>query len=160
MGTSCSSRGNPIKSRRAGHFTFVSPSNRPRCIERLNAPAHVRRQPGRRPENQERVMTWVARKFPRSLSVLIVSILGGVLFGGCAGDEPVAELRQEEHVGAQANQVIADWIVHTQNASGANTPPRRSRTFAMVSVAMHDAVNGIKSRYARYASSARDREAS
>jgi hypothetical protein len=105
-------------------------------------------------------MKRVAREFPRSWSILIVSVFGGVLFGGCAGDASVAELRQDERVRAQANQVIVDWIVHTQDFSGSNSPPRRSRTFAMVSVAMHDAVNGIESRYSRYASSARDHEAS
>jgi len=110
------------------------------------------------------------KKLPRSWSILIVSIVGGALLAGCGADESLAELHRkdlqrvklyEERGRAQvSNQVIVDWIVHSQDASGANSPPRRSRTFAMVSVAMHDAVNGIESKYARYASSAGDPEAS
>ena len=57
---------------------------------------------------------------------------------------------------AHGNQVIIDWNVHTQDASGANSPPRRARTFAMVSIAVHDALNGIEYKYARYANSASD----
>ena len=56
----------------------------------------------------------------------------------------------------RGNQVIIDWNIHTQDASGANSPPRRARTFAMVSIAVHDALNGIENKYARYASSATD----
>ena len=57
---------------------------------------------------------------------------------------------------AVSNQVIIDWNVHTQDASGTHSPPRRARTFAMVSIAVHDALNGIENKYARYASSASD----
>jgi hypothetical protein len=56
----------------------------------------------------------------------------------------------------RGNQVIIDWNVHTQDASGAHSPPRRARTFAMVSIAVHDALSGIENKYARYASSASD----
>ena len=61
---------------------------------------------------------------------------------------------------AHGNQVIIDWNVHTQDASGAHSPPRRARTFAMVSIAVYDALNGIENKYARYASSASDPSAS
>ncbi|TMB21290.1 MAG: vanadium-dependent haloperoxidase [Deltaproteobacteria bacterium] len=110
------------------------------------------------------------KKLPRSWSILIVSIVGGAVLAGCGADdsggvllrEDVQRVKLHEERGrAQvSNEVIVDWIVHSQDASGANSPPRRSRTFAMVSVAMHDAVNGIESKYARYASSASDPEAS
>lgn len=57
---------------------------------------------------------------------------------------------------AAGNQVNIDWNVYTQDASGTHSPPRRARTFAMVSIAVHDALNGIENKYARYASSASD----
>lgn len=57
---------------------------------------------------------------------------------------------------AVSNQVIIDWNIYTQDASGTHSPPRRARTFAMVSIAVHDALNGIENKYARYASSASD----
>jgi len=125
-----------------------------------DSPVGRRLHTGRSEGETPRASGGQAKRFLRPWSILIVSIFGGVLFGGCGGDASVAELRQEERVRGPANQVIVDWIVHTQDASGANSPPRRSRTFAMVSVAMHDAVNGIHSKYARYASSARDHKAS
>ncbi len=62
----------------------------------------------------------------------------------------------ERATNALGNQVIIDWNIHTQDASGAHSPPRRARSFAMVSIAVHDALNGIENKYARYASSASD----
>jgi hypothetical protein len=86
------------------------------------------------------------------------------VLAGCGVDQPLGGLAQEERRrGEVNNEVIVDWIVHTDDATSTNTPsitpPRRSRTFAMVSVAMHDALNGIESKYERYASSARDHQA-
>jgi hypothetical protein len=103
----------------------------------------------------------VVKKLPRSWSILIVSIFSGAMLAGCGADEALNDLGQEQQDLAQvSNQVIVDWIVHTQDASDANSPPRRSRTFAMVSAAMHDALNGIEPKYERYASSASDPQAS
>ncbi len=86
------------------------------------------------------------------LVVLVCAVpLAAEATGSAALHSPDARATKE-----RGNQVIIDWNVHTQDASGANSPPRRARTFAMVSIAVHDALNGIENKYARYASSARD----
>jgi hypothetical protein len=83
------------------------------------------------------------------------------VLAGCGVDPALETVDQGGlELGLGSNQVIVDWNVHAQDASGGDTPPRRSRTFAMVSVAMHDALNGIEPKYTRYASSASDPGAS
>jgi hypothetical protein len=100
-----------------------------------------------------------------SLSLLAACLLAGGVLTGCGADASLGTLGQEERGRGQVNnKVIVDWIVHTDEVTSpntpSNTPPRRSRTFAMVSVAMHDALNGIESKYERYASPASDPQAS
>lgn len=81
---------------------------------------------------------WASRRIVPALLVLGLSVAGPA------------------RANAGSNQVIVDWNIHTQDASAAHAPPRRARTFAMVSIAVHDALNGIEGKYARYASSASD----
>jgi hypothetical protein len=59
-------------------------------------------------------------------------------------------------------QAILDWNAHADTAirTANQSPPRRSRAFAMVQLAVHDAVNGVVRRYERYASAATDPAAS
>jgi hypothetical protein len=74
---------------------------------------------------------------------------------GCA-DGPLIGQEREEALAQVSKQVILDWNIHTQDASFAQSAPRRARTFAMVSIAVHDALNGIEANYDRYASAAND----
>ena len=96
-------------------------------------------------------------KLVQVLAIVVLVVLVGAVplaaeaTGSAALLSPDARAMKE-----RGNQVIIDWNVYTQDASGANSPPRRARTFAMVSIAVHDALNGIENKYARYASSARD----
>lgn len=102
------------------------------------------------------------------------SIVGGIaLFGsvGCQAEldgstfSAVDDIESEQSAlhGTSAD-VILDWNVATQEAitvaNGYSDPFDAVRMFAMVHLAMHDAVNGVDSRYDRYASTARDRYAS
>jgi hypothetical protein len=64
--------------------------------------------------------------------------------------------------GQGRTRAILDWNGHADLAirTANQSPPRRSRAFAMVQLAVHDAVNGVLQRYERYASSATDPAAS
>jgi membrane-associated phospholipid phosphatase len=56
------------------------------------------------------------------------------------------------HAGNARSDVVTDWNSVTLDAIRvvSEPPPRATRVLAMVHVAMHDAVNGIEQRYARY----------
>jgi hypothetical protein len=83
-----------------------------------------------------------------------------VLAAGCNASAPEKTDARGRALAQVSNQVIVDWNVHTEGASGAQSPPRRARTYAMVFLAVHDAVNGIEPNYARYTSTAADALAS
>lgn len=95
------------------------------------------------------------------------SNLGWVLFGGLAllgtagcmdmGTDAGDELDDKA---GYSNKVVLDWSAHTMTvlatATGNADPLTGSRTFAMVHLAMHDAVNAVSRQYDPYAFTARD----
>jgi hypothetical protein len=123
---------------------------------------HTRNAEGATSRASRRVQ---AEKPRGSWALLVACLLAVGVLSGCGADASLGTLDQEERGrGEGNNQVIVDWIVHTDDLTSpmtpSNTPPRRSRTFAMVSVAMHDALNGIEPKYTRYASRVSDPDAS
>jgi len=81
----------PIRPVRARHFTSVSSSNRPQIIERPTAP-RARFQSNPDSFRTTRSIMKTVKKLPRSVSILIVSIVGGALLAGCGAEESLAEL--------------------------------------------------------------------
>ena len=94
---------------------------------------------------------------PTSFAIM----LSVVAAAGCAVDEleTVGEARSRGQV---SNQVVIDWNDYADLAieTAAQSPPRRARAFAIVAVAVHDALNGVEQRFTRYASTADDGAAS
>src|SRR5262245_33640643 len=93
-----------------------------------------------------------------STAALLVGGAFAIPLMGCAVEE--ADLGSESFAVTASGDVILQWDRVTSDVVAANEFPfHMTRTFAMVTVAMHDAVNGVTPKYEQHTFHGQDKKA-